>query len=126
MREKGESIVRIEGVEQIEGSGMSEQPCATTSLADPMDRVEAEDLARRLKALADPARLQLLSLLTSSPSGEACVCDLTAPLGLSQSTVSHHLRILADAGLVRRERRGTWAYYSAVPEGLPRISALLA
>lgn len=105
---------------------MSEQACATTSLADPMDRVEAEDLARRLKALADPARLQLLSLLTSSPSGEACVCDLTAPLGLSQSTVSHHLRILADAGLVRRERRGTWAYYSAVPEGLPRISALLA
>lgn len=105
---------------------MSDQPCATTSLPEPMDRGEAEELARQLKAIADPARLQLLSLLRSSSTGEACVCDLTAPLGLSQSTVSHHLRILADAGLVNRERRGTWSYYSVEPEGVARIGGLLA
>lgn len=105
---------------------MSEQPCATTVLAEPMGRGEAEDLARLLKAIADPARLQVVSLLRSAEAGEACVCDLTAPLGLSQSTVSHHLRILADAGLVRRERRGTWSYYSLVPEGMAQITDLLA
>ncbi len=104
---------------------MAEQPCATTLLAAPMERGEAEDLARLLKAIADPARLQVLSLLRSAEAGEACVCDLTAPLGLSQSTVSHHLKILADAGLVRRDRRGTWAYYSLVPSGMDRISDLL-
>ena len=88
-----------------------------------MLRDEAEEMARRLKAIADPARLQVLSLLRS---GEACVCDLTGPLGLSQPTVSHHLRILAEAGLVQRERRGTWAYYSVIPGGLAQISDLLA
>jgi len=92
---------------------MAEQPCATTMLAAPMDRGEAEDLARLLKAIADPARLQVMSLLRSAESGEACVCDLTSPLGLSQSTVSHHLK-------------GTWSYYSLLPEGMNRISDLLA
>lgn len=105
---------------------MSDQPCATTVLAAPMDRGAAEDLARLLKAIADPARLQVVSLLRSANAGEACVCDLTSPLGLSQSTVSHHLKILADAGLVRRERRGTWSYYSLIPAGMARISDLLA
>jgi ArsR family transcriptional regulator len=105
---------------------MADQPCATTMLAAPMDRDAAEDLARLLKAIADPARLQVVSLLRSAEAGEACVCDLTSPLGLSQSTVSHHLKILADAGLVRRERRGTWAYYSLIPEGMSRVSDLLA
>ncbi len=105
---------------------MAEQPCATTLLAAPMDRVEAEDLARLLKAIADPARLQVMSLLRSAEVGEACVCDLTSPLGLSQSTVSHHLKILADAGLVRRERRGTWSYYSLLPEGMNPDQRLLA
>lgn len=104
---------------------MAEQTCAPTLLATPMDREEAEDLARLLKAIADPARLQVMSLLRSVEAGEACVCDLTTPLGLSQSTVSHHLKILADAGLVRRDRRGTWSYYSLVPEGMDRINHLL-
>lgn len=104
---------------------MSDEPCATTLLAAPMARDEAEQLARLLKAIADPARLQVMSLLRSAEAGEACVCDLTTPLGLSQSTVSHHLKILADAGLVRRERRGTWAYYSLAPEGMAAISDVL-
>lgn len=105
---------------------MSDQPCSTTVLAAPMERSEAEDLARLLKAIADPARLQVITLLRSAEAGEACVCDLTTPLGLSQSTVSHHMKILSDAGLVRRERRGTWSYYSLVPEGMAQISELLA
>lgn len=89
--------------------------CAPGSLVTPLSRDQAADLARRLKAVADPARLQLLGLLRTSPTGEVCVCDLTEPLGLSQPTVSHHLRILSEAGLVTRERRGTWSYYSLVP-----------
>ncbi len=89
--------------------------CAPESLVAPISREQAADLARRLKAVADPARLQLLALLRTSVTGEVCVCDLTGPLGLSQPTVSHHLRILSDAGLVARERRGTWSYYSLVP-----------
>jgi ArsR family transcriptional regulator len=90
-----------------------------------MDRATAEDLARLLKAVADPARLQLLALVRSSESGESCVCDLTAPLGLSQPTVSHHLKVLTDAGLLTRERRGTWAWYTLVPERLAEISAAM-
>jgi ArsR family transcriptional regulator, arsenate/arsenite/antimonite-responsive transcriptional repressor len=104
---------------------MTEQVCATTSLAEPMDREQAEQLARRLKAIADPARLQLLSLLRSSATGEACVCDLIEPLQLSQPTVSHHLRILAEAGLVTKERRGTWSHYSIDPDALAELSGIL-
>jgi ArsR family transcriptional regulator, arsenate/arsenite/antimonite-responsive transcriptional repressor len=89
--------------------------CAPGALIAPLSREQAADLARQLKAVADPARLQLLALLRASTTGEVCVCDLTEPLGLSQPTVSHHLRILSDAGLITRERRGTWSYYSLVP-----------
>jgi ArsR family transcriptional regulator len=78
-----------------------------------------------LKALADPARLRLLSLIQSATDGEACVCDLTAPLGLSQPTVSHHLRILTEAGLLEREKRGVWAYYRLVPAAIATIADLL-
>jgi ArsR family transcriptional regulator, arsenate/arsenite/antimonite-responsive transcriptional repressor len=77
----------------------------------PLSAAEAEDLARRLKALAEPARLRLLSLLMAAPDGEACTCELTEPLGLSQPTVSHHFKKLAEAGLVTGERRGVWTYY---------------
>jgi ArsR family transcriptional regulator len=90
-----------------------------------MDRDTAESVAKLLKAVADPARLQLLALLKSSPGGESCVCDLTAPLGLSQPTVSHHLRVLTKAGLVERESRGTWAWYSVNAERLAELSDLL-
>lgn len=85
----------------------------------------AEVLATRIKALADPARLRLVSLLAASPDGEACQCDLTEPLGLSQPTVSHHLKVLYQAGLVSKEKRATWVYYSVVPEALSAIADVL-
>ena len=91
-----------------------------------LERAQADELAGALRVLADPARLRLLSLIQSQPSGEACVCRLTEPLGLSQPTVSHHLKVLLDAGLVTREQRGSWAYYSVVPEPLAALRALLA
>lgn len=81
----------------------------------PLDDVQAAGLARVFKALGDPARVKLYSLIAASDTGEMCVCDLTAPLGLSQPTVSHHMRLLVDAGLVAREQRGRWAYYSPTP-----------
>lgn len=99
--------------------------CCPDGLTAPMDRETAEQLAKLLKAVADPARLQLLALIKSSANGESCVCDLTAPLALSQPTVSHHLRILTDAGLLRRESRGTWAWFSVNEERLQELSALL-
>ena len=87
---------------------------------------EAEAMARALKVLADPARLRLLSLIHAQPSGEACVCHLTEPLALSQPTVSHHLKVLLDAGLVERDQRGNWAYFSVNPERLRALRDLLA
>ena len=99
--------------------------CCPTGLTTPLDRDTAENLARLLKAVADPARLQLLALLRASDAGEACVCDLTGPLGLSQPTVSHHLKVLTEAGLLTREKRGTWAWFSIVPGRLDEIAAVL-
>ena len=82
--------------------------------------------ATALKALADPARLRLLSLIQAQPGSEACVCNLTQPLELSQGTVSHHLRVLREAGLVERDQRGSWAYYRVVPDALTALRFLLA
>jgi ArsR family transcriptional regulator len=87
---------------------------------------EADELARVLKVLAEPARLRLLSLIQAQPGGEACVCHLVQPLGLSQGTVSHHLKALLSAGLVTRDQRGSWAYYRVAPEALGSVRALLA
>jgi len=87
---------------------------------------EADELAAVLKVLAEPARLRLLSLIQAQPDGEACVCHLVEPLGLSQGTVSHHLRALLDAGLVTREQRGSWAYYRVAPDALGSVRELLA
>ena len=95
-------------------------------LAGPLDADEAEGLAGALKVLADPARLRLLSLIQAQPSGEACVCHLTEPLGLTQPTVSHHLKVLLTAGLVEREQRGSWAYFRVVPDRIRTLSGLLA
>jgi ArsR family transcriptional regulator, arsenate/arsenite/antimonite-responsive transcriptional repressor len=95
-------------------------------LAGPLDAGEAANLAGALRVLADPTRLRLLSLIQSQPSGEACVCHLTDPLGLSQPTVSHHLKVLLGAGLVEREQRGSWAYYRVVPGSLDALRELLA
>nr|WP_227008021.1 metalloregulator ArsR/SmtB family transcription factor [Pseudarthrobacter sp. AB1] len=86
---------------------------------------EAKQKALVFKALADPNRLRLLSIVKADASGETCVCDLTAPLDLGQPTVSHHLKILVEAGLLRREKRGTWAYYSLVPGALDDAAGIL-
>jgi ArsR family transcriptional regulator len=87
---------------------------------------EAERLAAVLKALAEPMRLRLLSLVAAHDRDEACVCDLTAPVGLSQSTVSHHLKVLVDAGLLTREKRGVWSYYRLVPGALNNLAGALS
>ncbi|MCK9794093.1 metalloregulator ArsR/SmtB family transcription factor [Isoptericola sp. 4D.3] len=89
--------------------------CCAPAAGDVVDTGTARDLARQFKALADPTRVQLLSIVTAHEGHEACVCDLTEPVGLSQPTVSHHLKILVEAGLLEREQRGRWAYYRAVP-----------
>ena len=94
-------------------------------LQQALGREEADELAGVLRALADPARLRLLSLIQAQPDGEACVCHLVEPLGLSQGTVSHHLKALLGAGLVEREQRGSWAYYRVVPEALAAVRSLL-
>src|SRR5471032_2279865 len=100
--------------------------CCPPLLAEPISVDDAEQLAAPLKALADPARLRLLSLIQAQPSGEACVCHLTEPLDLSQPTVSHHLKVLLDAGLVEREQRGSWAYFRVVPDQLRALRDLLS
>lgn len=92
----------------------------------PLDRAQAEATAALLKAVADPVRLQLLSLIRSADGGQACVCDLTSAVGLSQPTVSHHLKVLTDAGLLSRERRGTWAWFHLVPSRLDDVAAIFS
>jgi ArsR family transcriptional regulator len=96
--------------------------CAPLATA-PLGQEDADQLASVLKVVADATRLRLLSLIASSPEGEVCVCDLTAPLGLSQPTVSHHLKVMAGVGLVEREKRGVWAYYRVVPNALSGLAA---
>jgi len=91
-----------------------------------LGKVDAEELAGIFKAIADPARLRLLSLIAAQPSGEACVCHFMKPLGLSQPTVSHHLRILHEAGLLARERRASWVFYRIVPESMSALRDVLA
>ncbi|PYI38026.1 transcriptional regulator [Arthrobacter psychrolactophilus] len=99
------------------------QLCCEPSSQPVLNAVDAQESARVLKALSDPNRLRLLSIVKAGDGGEACVCDLTEPLDLGQPTVSHHLKILVDAGLLEREKRGTWAYYSLVPGALEAASA---
>ncbi|MEP6842687.1 MAG: metalloregulator ArsR/SmtB family transcription factor [Pseudolysinimonas sp.] len=91
-----------------------------------ISEAEAEAFARTLKAVADPARLRLISMVSAHEDGEACVCDLTEPLGLSQPTVSHHLKVLVDAGILSRAKRATWAYYRLVPGALDSIAGVLS
>lgn len=94
-----------------------------TPLREGIDELEAAELARAFAALGDPARLRLLSLLANAPGGEVCACDLVEPLGKSQPTVSHHLKVLFEAGLVEKEKRGTWVWYRA---SKLRVNALRA
>ena len=100
--------------------------CCVPLLREPLTPGQADDLARTLKALADPTRLRLVSMVAAHECGEACVCDLTEPLGLTQPTVSHHLKILVDAGIFTRDKRGVWAYYALVPATLEALSSVLS
>jgi len=107
------------------------QPAGVAACCSPLtggvlDIESAEALARSFKALGDPTRVRLLSLIAATDGGEACICDLTAPVGLSQPTVSHHMKLLADAGLVTREQRGKWAYYAVVRDALNGLATVLA
>jgi ArsR family transcriptional regulator len=87
-----------------------------------LDESEAEDLAGLMKALADPVRLRLLSLVANAPTGEVCACDLAGPLGRSQPTVSHHLSVLTRAGLLEREQRGKWAWFTVDSSRLAQVA----
>ncbi|MBJ2122458.1 winged helix-turn-helix transcriptional regulator [Arthrobacter sp. MSA 4-2] len=91
-----------------------------------LDAAQAKEQAVVFKALADPNRLRLLSIIKTAPTGTVCVCDLTDPLNLTQPTVSHHLKVLLDAGLLQREKRGIWAYFSLTPGALDHIAGSLA
>jgi len=108
---KGGAVITVAAVEE----------CCPSVLAAPIDDSRAAELAKGFAALADPARLRVISMLAAAEGGEVCVCDLVKPLGKSQPTVSHHLKVLGDAGLVVGDRRGKWVWYSLVPD---RLAAL--
>ncbi|MEX1217314.1 MAG: metalloregulator ArsR/SmtB family transcription factor [Acidimicrobiales bacterium] len=99
--------------------------CCGTARDIPLSEPDSEELAAVFAALADPVRLRLLSLLSSSPNGEVCACDLVTPVGKSQPTVSHHLKVLHDAGLVSREKRGVWVWYKVETAKLKQLSETL-
>lgn len=99
------------------------EPCCEPLCCEPLSSDDADVMSARLKALSDPTRLRMFSLISSQD--EHCACDLTEPLGIGQPTVSHHLKILHDAGLVTREQRGKWAFYSVASDALAELSHFL-
>jgi ArsR family transcriptional regulator len=99
--------------------------CGSPLTGEPLSAAEAAELSVLLKALADPARLRLVSLIACHEGGEACVCELTGAFDLTAPTISHHLRVLREAGLISSQRRGTWVYYRANPGVLARLAAVL-
>ncbi|WP_214317528.1 ArsR/SmtB family transcription factor [Nonomuraea sediminis] len=99
--------------------------CCAPLAREPLTEEKATNLARTFKALGDPIRLRIMSIVASHEGGEACVCDLTASFSLAQPTISHHLKVLKDVGLLTSERRASWVYYRIVPERLAELSALL-
>lgn len=101
------------------------EACCPAVLAAPLSEARATELATDLAAVADPVRLRLLSLLVSAESGEACVCEMVEPIGRSQPTISHHLKILAAAGLIVGEKRGRWVWYRVVPEKMAHLRGVL-
>ena len=98
--------------------------CCAPLTREPLSENDATELAALLKAVADPVRLRLLSMIGSHPGGEACVCDLTGAFDLTAPTISHHLKVLRTAGLIDGERRGTWVYYRIIPETVARLGAV--
>jgi ArsR family transcriptional regulator len=105
--------------------GVEQAPCCAPLAYEPLTQDWAGDLARMFKALGDPVRLRLVSMVASHAGGEACVCDLTPAFDLSQPTISHHLKVLREAGLLECERRGTWVFYWVVPAALAQLAAVL-
>lgn len=101
------------------------EECCPAVLSAPLSEERASELAADLAVVADPVRLRLLSLLVSAHSGEVCVCEMVEPIGRSQPTISHHLKILTDAGLIVGDKRGRWVWYRAVPERLARLRGQL-
>ncbi|WP_328352941.1 metalloregulator ArsR/SmtB family transcription factor [Mycobacterium sp. NBC_00419] len=102
------------------------EPCCPPLANQPLDVDWAGELARMFKALGDPVRLRILSLIASHEGGECCVCDISPAFEVSQPTISHHLKTLREAGLLDCERRGTWVYYWVIPSALEQLSAVLA
>ncbi|MER0480525.1 metalloregulator ArsR/SmtB family transcription factor [Streptomyces sp. Edi2] len=101
------------------------QECCPGLLTAPLDEEQAAELSKVFKALGDPVRLRLLSMIASRAGGEVCVCDLTPAFDLSQPTISHHLKHLRQAGLIDSERRGTWVYYRLLPQMTDRLAGIL-
>jgi ArsR family transcriptional regulator len=99
--------------------------CCSPLTREPLSQRTAEQIAPLLKALADPVRLRLMSLVASHRDGEACICDLNAAFELSQPTISHHLKVLHDVGLLERDKRGVWVYYRARPDALAALGTLI-
>lgn len=104
----------------------AENTCCAPVTAGVLDIDSAERLSRSFKALGDATRVRLLSIIAAAEGAEACICELTDPVNLSQPTVSHHMKVLTDAGLVTREQRGKWAYYRVVDDALDALSAAIA
>ena len=113
----------VEPVRSLEVLDLAE--CCSPLRRETLDAEQAVTLAEAFKALADPVRLQLLNLIATADAGEACACDLVEPVGKSQPTVSHHLKVLREAGLVEADKRGTWIWYSVVPKRLEDLRRAL-
>jgi ArsR family transcriptional regulator, arsenate/arsenite/antimonite-responsive transcriptional repressor len=109
----------------LELTAVESVACCSPLSSEPLSRDQAERIAPLLKAMADPVRLRLLSLVAAHDGGEACVCDLNDAFDLSQPTISHHLKVLHEAGLLDRTKRGTWVYYSVRTTALADLAALI-
>jgi len=122
---RGVVVKRVATIPVIDGDADADS-CCVSVLTAPLDWDHAAELARGFAALGDPARLQILSILAAAPAGEVCVCDFVNPLGKSQPTVSHHLKVLADVHLIEGDRRGKWVWYHLTPGGLESLRNALA
>ncbi|KGJ72529.1 ArsR family transcriptional regulator [Cryobacterium roopkundense] len=109
-----------------DGAGADAVLCCSPLVQESIAPEQADTLARQLKALADPSRLRIISIVAAHSDAEACVCDLTEQLELSQPTISHHLKVLVDGGFLTRSKRGTWSYYRLVPGSLDSVAGVLA
>jgi len=114
-----------EGREVLAKTAQAGRTCCPSVLTAPLTETDAGELARAFAALGDPVRLRLLSLLASAPAGEVCACELVVPIGRSQPTVSHHLKVLTEAGLIVGDKRGRWIWYAVVPERMALLRVAL-